>query len=672
MGEPITFEHDGARLRVRDAVMDTVCTFTASGTLDPYAVSSARFLFPVDAAVSIETASLSLPANAGVVVRHEDGRVASVLDGGEVSVPRGTYYVEVNTRCKCYLKVFDAAVEAETALSHGRDATTLTFDDRTRVAVGARSVHERPSATVTVPDTPAGLREALPYLASSVKEWSCERSWPTLRGHPPRFERGADLSVPDALSKPDTGVVVAVPETYDALYTVAPLAYYLGADVVSADAPELRLDNGFVEPLDGGDGLAARCAELLGRCLFLDTLVRVGGYYSFARQEYEAVAGDLPFYPPELYGESLSGQLMEYLEVPKSALDAVLPDPAYEGVLRPTPGDARLLPYLVYRLAPVTTSATRDAGARTAAVTGYSTPPVPAGGTRLSVAGFEHALSDPPRGGDEVSTVLLGVGGRARETLSAVSTDRGGDGPLDVRETVTTDDARDALTGDHGFVHVGAPLTRAGFVCEDGLLDPDAIDDVGARMVSVVGDLETAGRALDGFVERGATAGVAFESVDRRTVGRVAGRLLSGAPLAQSVAWADTDASCRLSGHASASAVVRTGTQNVVECRVRSESPSSHHLTIRTWWVPNGVPGGVTQVLASHVVQQAQLNGATVGHQRALTAAEVADVFNERDSVYVLNDVVYQHEDEVTAADVRESARRALAGETARDTGEQF
>ncbi|WP_435096783.1 hypothetical protein [Halarchaeum sp. P4] len=664
----VAFNVEGAALTVRDEMTGSSCVFATGEEVDPYRVSTDRFLFPVDAAVSFETDSLELPANAGVYVRSEDGDVLGFPSESPTRYPTGTYYVEVDSYCKLYLKVFDAALETTMERHHGTGAATLSFDGPTRVALGARSRHRTPAATITVPDDPGALREALPYLASSVKEWSCERSWPTLRGHPPRIERGDELDIPTHLSKPETGVTIAVPETYDALYTVAPLAYYLGADVVPGESPELHLANGFVEPLNGSEtSLTERSRRLLSRCLFLDSLVRVGGYYSLERQEYEAVAGELPFYPPELYDSSIPEQLMEYLEVDGRVLEDYRLHWTYDAVLRDDADDAPLLPHLLDFPAPIRVD--DDASPASAVCTGQSGGAIPNGATRLSAAAFEHSLDNPPEEVADARVALLGADGDATDALSAVLL---GDQHREVREPfdLVTDDptqdaVRRAIEGDSDFVHVGAPVTEAGIACADSVLDPATLTDVEARTVSLTGPLAEAGPVLDSLVERGARAGVVAEAMPARALGQVVGRVLSGAPLVHAVRWSEFDAervAHRFAGNASVAVVSREGTVGIKEFRVESREPDGHRLRVAAWGGSiAGRMGGTSAVELPYVTNEYRLSGQYVAQPGLLSSEEVAELFNDRDGVYVLNGEVDQHEEAMTPEAVRESARRALA-----------
>ncbi|MBP2251681.1 hypothetical protein J2754_002013 [Halarchaeum solikamskense] len=673
--DPIEFETAGKTLRIHDRVMDATCRITADDAIDVERVLDARFLFPVDAAVSFEATTLSMPANAGSCVRDERGDIDVQLSDIVVSFPRGTYYVDIEAACKLYVKVFDAAFEAVTEHHHGEGATTLTFEEPTRVAVGARSRHERPHATITVPDDPGALLEALPFLASAVKEWSPERSWPTLRGHPPRIERGDALSIPSTISRPETGVTIATPATYESLYAVAPLAYYLGADVVEASEAELRLDNGYRQSLGDGAVSPRAATNLLERCLFLDSFVRTAGYYEMPRQEYEPVAGGLSFYPPALYGRPIVEQLMEYLEAPRAAFVDYLPDARYVAVVRDDPADAPLLPFLVRDLVPVTTDR-HDVPDDRAIRTGYSGECVPHGATRLSVAGYQHALTEPMRDVAEERFALLGVGSAARETLSTVLIGRE---HREVTEPFTVDTAppttaavRDALETDYGFVHVDAPLTDAGFACRDGVLDPMSVSSVSARAVSLVGDRETGGPIVDALVERGARVGVVSTTLGERAVGRMAGRLLSGAPFERAVTWSGAKGPHRFAGDVSGCLVRVGGGASIPNLVVRSTTLESHQLWVRAWWTQFDAAGGVTAFYDERVCDQFQLFGTEIEQPSSLSSEAVADLCNEREAVYVLNGDVYQHDHDVTPDEVRQSAARALADRSSTRNDTQF
>ena len=94
------------------------------------------------------------------------------------------------------------------------------------------------------------VMQAVAAFSSALKTTSAERSYPTLRGHPPTVELGDRLHIPDELSSPETGITIELPATYAAIYAAAPLAYYLGADLVPGEEPLLRTDTGSEYALD--------------------------------------------------------------------------------------------------------------------------------------------------------------------------------------------------------------------------------------------------------------------------------------------------------------------------------------------------------------------------------------------------------------------------------------
>jgi len=75
------------------------------------------------------------------------------------------------------------------------------------------------------------MMEAVSALPSALKTTSPERTWPTLRGHPPLLELGDRLEIPDAIDPPDGEISLTVPREYASVYQAAPLAFFLGATI---------------------------------------------------------------------------------------------------------------------------------------------------------------------------------------------------------------------------------------------------------------------------------------------------------------------------------------------------------------------------------------------------------------------------------------------------------
>ncbi|WP_049969727.1 lyase family protein [Haladaptatus cibarius] len=301
------------------------------------------FHFPVDAAVEFETKKIEIPRLTGVYVRTQDGDLTasySVTDDG-TTVSAGAYNLELNTApMKLYL-----AVESGVCIEKRNQSVVLDFDERVPVRVGARSFHEQPAGTITVTDDIEDSMRAISLFGSALKTTSPERSFPTLRGHPPLIERGDEFSVPDGIERPETGVSLVVPRERAAVYTATPLAYYLGAEVVPGESPRLTA-SGFERSLASSDSFGNTVANTLQQVFFLDCLVRTEGYYRVdlhERQQVEPLV-DLNF--AALYDASLAERLAAYLSVPFETLEPHLPDWHLTTDVMPTANNTESLPFV--------------------------------------------------------------------------------------------------------------------------------------------------------------------------------------------------------------------------------------------------------------------------------------------------------------------------------------
>ena len=156
--------------------------------MTPTPVDADAFRFPVDTAVSVRTDAFSLPNIALTYVRDEGGEVCTRAEHfANEHLPRGTYTIEVSAPLKLYLEV-----ESTVDVTADGERTSITFGEETRVLVGARSHHSHPAATVRTPADPENMMAAVSTFGSALKTTSSERSYPTLRGHPPTVELGED------------------------------------------------------------------------------------------------------------------------------------------------------------------------------------------------------------------------------------------------------------------------------------------------------------------------------------------------------------------------------------------------------------------------------------------------------------------------------------------------
>ncbi len=327
-------------------------------TPDPVDIGDAdpgEFRFPADAAVRIRTDRLTLETVVSVCVRDDDGELLARTEHfDDRSFAHGTYSVELFAPIKLYLRV-----NAPLRVVSDATCTRIEFDGETDVTVGARSHHKRPAATITTTDRPRDAMRAVSLLGSALKTTSVERSYPTLRGHPPRLERGDRFEAPAGLTSPETGVTIELPETRQHVYAAAPLAYYLGATVVPGATPRLVTDEGFSHELTAGGDFETGIERLLKRTFFLDCLTRTEGYYQVDLHERTAlesdVADDIDLDFADLYGRSMGAQLEAYLDVPYPTVETHAPAWKLTAHVAPTESNVELLPFLANDLAVVTT-----------------------------------------------------------------------------------------------------------------------------------------------------------------------------------------------------------------------------------------------------------------------------------------------------------------------------
>ncbi|MBP1921105.1 hypothetical protein J2751_000088 [Halorubrum alkaliphilum] len=686
----IEFETDGETLYVRDGIESERLTLRFDREPDPQPAITDLFPVPVDRAVSFEAESISVPSYSSVTINESDGEFVAMLTE-DLSLPRGAYCFDITGTTKVFVRAVDVSIEA-TEMA-GEDPVEITFDRPTTITVGGRSLHTRPEATITVPDDPEALMTAVSALGSSIAEWSPERSWPTLRGYPPRIERGDELHVPDHLSIPDTGIEIAVPPTYADIYRIAPLAYYLGAAVVPGAEPEIRLDTGYVEPLPSeGPALEERVSELLRTTLFLDSLVRTEGYVPSDRYEYEQVGPDLPFYPPKLADRSVSEQLMEYLEVDPEILEPYAPPWPTWAVLRPGPAGAELLPHLAHLVAPIRVRGSPldgddgdDAGAPTTnrplalATSPYLPPdggvpnpddePLPSGVSALRPAGYETLLSGSRSvEGDVRVAFLVDSPERADAGRRAMSEPAPPDGvdSWEVYERPSREEIVEMLTDPAvDLLYCSLPTDGSRIVHEDG-----GIDLAGIRTLPAATVFERTGTVAPAHrsVESGSVGSVAADGpLDASRIRSLVGLLASATPLALSVALAGVQEAgdIRLAGDPGVVVATPKPGSYKYRCVVKIQSSSSktHIAESHTALSTDSRVGAESTCVHNWGQQLPELGGIPQTEPESLSGTQVLDLIPEPDGIVDLNGQIVFQSDGLTESDIEQSARDALADE---------
>lgn len=518
----------GTALHVTDSIEQRQCVLRMPEPAGAESIDGDRFYFPVDAAARIDTQSVTLGSYVATFVRDGEGDVVAQMDRtDQLDLDSGEYLIELEQPVKLYVRI-EGPLTVET---NGMTTTVSTQGD---LFVAGRSRHNHPAGTITTTDDPREMMRAVSAMSSSLKTTSVERSYPTLRGHPPEIELGDELDIPEGMAAADAGVRIEVPPQLRFVYPVAPLAFYLGAEVVPGNAPRLVGEEGFSYRLDGAGGFEETVARTLKQTLLFDCIARTEGFYAVDLAERGDVDALVDLDWADLYGRSLSERLDAYLSIPYDRIADCVPEWKTAGYVAPDPENAELLPYLIDDLATIKTpsgeATTAEqvqtdslfdfarAGASTPstdAITGptrsttratgraqapqgplpdlvepeptgafetvWADDGVPVGATKASVDGYRNGLEHTPS--EEIGvTVVVNDEGMTEE--GDVAQDVYGDDaefPFDLRvyRNLTTDRLKAVLETEREFLHYVGHIEADGFECSDGRLDARDLDFVG-------------------------------------------------------------------------------------------------------------------------------------------------------------------------------------------------
>jgi hypothetical protein len=342
---------DPAGVLVTDDIEGVQVTLQTPHPVSPTPAPTSGFCFPVDTAVALETAGVRIGQYVSVIVRDASATVVAEAPNRQtITVPAGDgpYTVEVESQpIKLYLRI-------EGGLKTTVDGTgrRIFATDASELRVGVRSFHEYPAGTITTTEDPRDVMGALSTLGSALKTTSPERSWPTLRGHPPLIELGEEPEVPPGLAatQDPQEVTIEVPPTLEAVYPVTSLAYYLNARVEPGEEPAILADGERIPLTDPDPERAA--ARALKQNFLLDCVVRTEGYYPMDLVERRAVEGSVAdldgvdFDAAALYEASLGERVRRYLDVPYEAVEEALPRWVTTADVRPNAGNVEHLPFV--------------------------------------------------------------------------------------------------------------------------------------------------------------------------------------------------------------------------------------------------------------------------------------------------------------------------------------
>lgn len=568
--EPVT---DPSGVAVIDDIQGVRVPFVTPESVVPSPNASMEFCFPTDVSYDLDTTSLRIPTPVNVCVRDRAGRVVvDVPHHASETLSFDQYTVEIGgLGVKVYLSV-RSGLRIPPATEGTR---TITAVDAERICLGVRSLHNRPATTVTTTDDPTDVMRALSCFGSALKTTSCERSFPTLRGHPPQIERGSRFAAPPALERTpaETDIHIELPPTFEHIYPAASLAYYLAAPIVSGDRPRLVVD-GTAHSLEHPDGYDRAVARLLEHVFTLDCLTRTEGFYPVRLAERERIedAIDLDF--AALYDQPLAEQVATYLTVPFETVAPIVPRWPLTTTVAPTEANIEILPYVVADLSCIRTPRTETA--TEPAVDAYHDPlneflrsSSMSGEQRSARGSFEldteWVHTQTPQSTESITHLWFDDGypiAGAKPTLDACQRRLAAtsSGPIDVavlsnapemhaetdvaelygmRDLIAFDvtvfeerkrtAVREILTTEYDLVHYIGHVTDDGLQCADGWLDAATLDRVGTRSF-ILNGCRSVGQGM-ALVEAGAIGGLCtlrdVANTPATNVGRTVARLLN-------------------------------------------------------------------------------------------------------------------------------------------------
>ncbi|MFQ5815672.1 MAG: hypothetical protein ACE5G7_04160, partial [Candidatus Hydrothermarchaeaceae archaeon] len=495
---------DDGKLEMFDEVDRKVIRLTVEGW--GFTNKGYEFHFPVDETFSGVCRGLSYGVHLTFIRREADYEpLEEIVPGRDFSLERDRYIIEINAHVKVY-----AFIDSAITVKADGQKIEMDFGGERDVIFGVRSFHRSPSATITATGAFRDLAKAISLLSSSLKTYTCERSYPTLRGHPPLIQIGNELSIPEGLEKPESGIVVSVPEKLSYLYVASPLIYYLMADVEFGE-PGIYCDSNFEHSLPPRfPEFEEKVAEALRRVFFLDCLVRCAGVYLKEIKEMEAIEG-MGLDIKDLFSKRVSEQLPVYFDVPWERLERHIPEWHLSYYVKPALRRLRALPFILNELAlvrlprytkvsmrEVTESALKDffrgnvfqmleEKSLTKPILGQSqshvwlSPETPIGVAKASTDAFYNQLKYLDRGKEkiEIALVLNDEKMGAENKIVRGVYGRRKDIPLRIKmfDFLSKEELIHIFSEGFDLVHYIGHCDKSGLVCSDGGLKIKGIEN---------------------------------------------------------------------------------------------------------------------------------------------------------------------------------------------------
>ncbi|MEM2925152.1 MAG: hypothetical protein QXJ68_05635 [Methanocellales archaeon] len=326
-------------------IFDTDEKKTLNINLEDYEVidQTYEFRFPVDRIFAVKCRKMQFNAFVTFIRRARDYELLKqITHPGAFEFNKDGYILEINAHLKIYI-----FLESEMKVIFDESKISFEFEPKTSVVIGARSYCKKPQARIKITKDLRDLARAISQLSSAIKIDNCERTYPTLRGHPPLIDFSKKAEIPE-LRKFKSGVEIYVPPRLEYIYSAAPLVYYLLADL-KIGRPRIECENGFHLELPSFPEFEDRVSEILQQVFFFDCLVRTAGLYKIKMREVSALEA-LNLDAKELYHKKIQDQISIYLEIPWKRVREFIPPWHLSTYVEPSLDRARALPFLLNEL----------------------------------------------------------------------------------------------------------------------------------------------------------------------------------------------------------------------------------------------------------------------------------------------------------------------------------
>ncbi|KTG08298.1 hypothetical protein AUR64_18845 [Haloprofundus marisrubri] len=469
-----------------------------------------------DLRISGRTTRLQFPPVFLVAETDEGHSFELASEVGPIELPADEYVVRVDANMLVYV-AFSGPARLE---KPNYEASVLSFPEPTTVTLGFRSRTQKPAETVVVPRTIEGVATALSQFPSGHRTTTADRSYPTMRDHPPRLEFGESVSIPDVVAerREETEIELRLPPDLEYLFPASSLAHYLGANVSVESGATPRIESaGRVHELPSLPSFQYETAALLRRTFLLDCLVRNAGPHGTDLAELDLLS-EFALDTDALYAAPVSHRLNTYLDVPFERISDELPEWHLSMYVEPTMSHAKTLPYLLQNVPNIflPESTPLDGGERLsrslddfyrgvkssereAVAVDLTNPKLGPGRTHGWLAGsvpidvfksvpeaYENRFDFLDRAGNSISVVaILNDRGMDDEYAEAARIYRERAEELDidikVREHLSVDELAEVFETPHDFVHYIGHCDRAGLRCPDGNLSASSLAESNAQ-----------------------------------------------------------------------------------------------------------------------------------------------------------------------------------------------